>query len=103
MLELFLKLNFNLQILLVYLITVNVITFFFFGWDKLRSQIRGSQRVSEKMLWLLTLFGGSAGAWSGMYFFRHKTKKISFQLVVWLIFLIQAILVSWLLFIKPQS
>ncbi|MFH1947064.1 MAG: DUF1294 domain-containing protein [Candidatus Magasanikbacteria bacterium] len=35
--------------------------------------------MSEKMLWILSAIGGSIGALLAMNFFRHKTKKLSFQ------------------------
>lgn len=75
----FLALPLILQLIIFYAIIINIITFFFFGFDKLRSQVQHASRVSEKTLWLLTLIGGSFGALAGMNFFRHKTKKLSFQ------------------------
>ena len=46
-------------------------------------------RISEKILLLLSIMGGSVGALCAMYFFHHKTKKIKFKainiisLVIW--------------------
>ncbi|OGH59842.1 MAG: hypothetical protein A2725_02395 [Candidatus Magasanikbacteria bacterium RIFCSPHIGHO2_01_FULL_33_34] len=84
----FLSLNILTQILLIYFIIINIIAFFFFGLDKLKSQLN-KQRISEKNLWLLALIGGSAGSLLAMNFFRHKTQKTSFQIVFVLILLIQ--------------
>ncbi len=86
--ELFLSLSFPLQALFVYGITINVLTFFYFGIDKLQAR-GGRRRVSEKSLWILSLVGGSIGGLLGMHYFRHKTKKISFQFVLALIVLVQ--------------
>ncbi|MBU2542124.1 DUF1294 domain-containing protein [Patescibacteria group bacterium] len=66
------------QLLIIYLVSINIITFFYFGLDKLKSQL-SHRRVSEKTLWILSAIGGSLGALLGMNFFRHKTKKLSFQ------------------------
>ena len=74
----FTSLDMTTQILILYVVIINIITFFYFGLDKLKAQI-ASRRISEKTLWLLSLIGGSLGALLGMNFFRHKTKKISFQ------------------------
>jgi len=92
----FLNLNFYTQVLLVYFVLINLLTFFYFGLDKLKAQL-SRRRISEKALWILTLIGGSLGALAGMNFFRHKTKKSSFQAVVAVILATQLILLVWLL------
>ena len=83
-----------LKILLIYAIIINVAAFFYFGWDKMRSQLH-SDRISEKTLWFLTIIGGSIGALLGMNYFRHKTKKLSFQAVLAIILVMQI----WLAYI----
>ena len=85
------------QIIIIYFLVINVITFFYFGIDKIKSR-SGSRRISEKMLWILTLIGGSIGALSGMKFFRHKTKKLSFQAVIAIILALQ-IGLAYLIFV----
>lgn len=92
----FLSLDFITQIVLLYFILINIAAFFFFGLDKLKSQLN-HRRVSEKALWFLALIGGSAGALLGMYFFRHKTKKTSFQIVLAVILLVQIAAILFLL------
>ncbi len=87
------------QIAIVYLLIINIITFFAFGFDKLRARKQGD-RVSEKSLWLFTLAGGSLGALFGMKYFRHKTKKLSFQAIIAIILAVQITLVSWLFFLQ---
>lgn len=78
MLESFFTLPLHVQLFAVYMVIINILTFFYFGFDKMRS-LRAERRVSEKMLWGLSVIGGSIGALLGMNYFRHKTKKISFQ------------------------
>ncbi|MFB6226558.1 MAG: DUF1294 domain-containing protein [Candidatus Paceibacteria bacterium] len=86
--KVFFQLPLLTQIISLYLLAINVITFFYFGVDKLKSQF-DFWRISEKVLWMLTIIGGSLGALGGMYFFNHKTSKHSFQTVILLILLIQ--------------
>ena len=89
---LFLSLSFSIQILLVYLLCMNVVAFFYFGIDKARSQ-KGARRVPEKTLFFISLIGGSAGALLAMSLFRHKTKKLSFQAILGLILALQMLLI----------
>jgi uncharacterized membrane protein YsdA (DUF1294 family) len=49
------------------------------GIDKFKARL-GRWRISEKLLLTLAVLGASIGIWSGMYIFRHKTKKASFSL-----------------------
>ena len=46
----------------------------------------------EFRLFLISILGGSAGSWLGMYTFHHKTKHISFVAGIPLIFIIQIVL-----------
>ena len=78
------------QFLTVYFLIINVITFFFFGIDKIKSR-NGERRISEAKLLFLIFIGGGFGGLGGMKFFRHKTKKVSFQAGVIIIISIQII------------
>ncbi len=94
----FLSLPNGFQFLLVYLIVISVITFFAFGFDKMKSVSQSPvRRTSERTLWLLSLIGGSIGALLGMNFFRHKTRKVSFQAGMIVIIALQVTLIAWLL------
>lgn len=81
-----------LGLLVLYLIVINLVTFFTFAFDKARSR-KGGRRVSEKRLLILALIGGSAGALLGMNSFRHKTKKLSFQVWLAIILAVQVFIV----------
>ena len=77
---------------IVYLISINIISFLSFGIDKRRA-IEGKWRVSEETLIIVSLVGGCFGSYLGMKFFRHKTKKFKFKLVglfclVWIYLLV---------------
>ena len=78
-----------------YLALVNLVAFVVYGADKRRAR-RDRRRVSEKTLFLLALAGGSAGAWAGMYTFRHKTRHWYFVWGIPAILVIQIALAVWL-------
>ncbi len=67
---------------------INAITFLAYGLDKAQARSR-RWRTPEKTLWLLALIGGSPAALLAMNQFRHKTKKLSFQLPLILIISVQ--------------
>ena len=94
----FLELSLFEQSLLIYFLVINIITFFYFGLDKLRSQVAGKRRIPERTLWILSLIGGSLGALAGIKFFRHKTKKLSFQAGMAVILAVQILIIYFLFF-----
>ena len=73
---------------MIYLILVNLIAFLMYGMDKWNA-IKGLQRIPEKTLLGIAAVGGSVGAYAGMQFFRHKTRKPKFNVGLPIIFLIQ--------------
>lgn len=94
--EFFAQLTLLAQIIIIYLIIINIINFFYFGLDKTRSEL-SKRRIPEKMLWFLSAIGGSVGALIGMKFFRHKTKKISFQAGIAVILAIQILILYFII------
>ncbi len=96
--EWFLSLPNGFQLLFAYFIVITVVTFFAFGLDKMKSVSASPvRRTSEKALWFLSAIGGSVGALLGMHFFRHKTKKVSFQAGIIVIVALQICLVVFFL------
>ena len=81
--------------LLSYLAAVNAVTFAVYGADKRRAR-KERRRVPEKTLFLLAVIGGSAGAWAGMYAFRHKTRHWYFVWGIPAILAAQLALAVWL-------
>ncbi len=78
------------NVLLYYLIVINIVTFLVYGIDKWRSTFgrllptgrkkakQGSWRISEATLLILAVIGGSIGALLGMKVWRHKTMHKKF-------------------------
>ena len=76
------------HIAIIYLTTVNVVTFFMYGVDKWKAK-RSKWRVSEAVLIWMAVFGGSIGAWLGMKAWHHKTQHKKFKYGLPLILLLQ--------------
>jgi len=88
--------------LYVYLALVNLACFVTFGLDKHRSR-RGQWRTSERTLLALAMVGASPAAVLAMWWFRHKTRKLRFQLAVGGIVTLQLAMVYWWWFHLPRS
>lgn len=83
------------KFILWYLILINILTFIFFGIDKYKA-INKKYRISIVTLLLLAGIGGSLGALSAMYIFRHKTKKDYFTVGIPLIIVMQIVLLFYI-------
>ena len=67
-----------LIVICVILLVMNLISFALMGIDKVKAK-RGSWRVPEKTLFLVTALFGGLGGTLGMRVFRHKTKHWYFK------------------------
>ena len=63
---------------------LSTVGFLLYWLDKLRAR-HGQWRVAESSLHLVAFLGGWPGAFLAQRHFRHKTGKVRFQLVFWLI------------------
>lgn len=80
---------------LVY-VAASFLTYYFY-WDDKRRAKRNEWRIPEANLQLWSLFGGWPGAFIAQQQFRHKTKKVSFQMVFWLVVAVhQLVWFDWL-------
>lgn len=79
----------------LFLMIWNLVVFLVYGLDKGKAR-KGSYRISEKTLLLMTYVGGGLGAWAGGTHFRHKTQKKYFQLAWAIGVLIDALLIYWM-------
>ena len=80
------------QLILIYLIAINVVTFFFYGIDKWKAR-RSKWRISEATLLGLAVIGGSIGAWLGMKAWHHKTMHKKFKYGLPLILIAQIVII----------
>ncbi|WP_420804846.1 DUF1294 domain-containing protein [Sporosarcina ureae] len=79
------------QTLLIYMVILSLWAFGAMGYDK-RQAKKKRQRVPERNLWLLALLGGGVGAYVGMQFFHHKTRKTNFRIGFLLLMMIDIVL-----------
>lgn len=84
------------NILLIYLMVVNVVLYAMMGIDKYKAKME-KRRIPERTLFTLAIIGGGLGGTLGMYGFRHKTKHWYFQLFFPLLMIAQVALVVWLM------
>ncbi len=81
-----------MRIFLLYILFINIITFFAYGIDK-RKAVKGRWRISEKSLLLMGLCFGSVGQIAGMKIFHHKTHKWYFKLSGYLFLIIHIVII----------
>lgn len=79
----------------LFLMIWNLVVFLVYGLDKGKAR-KGSYRISEKTLLMMTYVGGGLGAWAGGTHFRHKTQKKYFQLAWAVGVLIDTLLIYWM-------
>ena len=80
-----------MNIILGYLLAINIATFFLYGIDKYKAR-KGRWRISEATLLLMAVVGGSIGAWTGMRLWHHKTKHKKFKYGIPIIIILQVAL-----------
>lgn len=73
----------------VWLVAVNIVTFVYYGLDKLLARKFGVIRIPETVLHTLAAIGGSPAAVLAIWIFRHKTIKSSFRVLFWSIVVVQ--------------
>lgn len=85
-----------MNIILGYLLAINIATFFLYGIDKYKAK-KGRWRISEATLLLIAVVGGSIGAWAGMRHWHHKTMHKKFKYGIPVIIILQVALAVYLL------
>lgn len=75
---------------------MSLIAFVAYGLDKSKAQ-RGEWRTPEATLHFFALAGGWPGALMGQRVFRHKTSKVSFQVMFWFIVVLHGAAWTWLI------
>ena len=89
---------FSVKTVLLYLLIINIIGFLTMFVDKQKAK-HGSWRIPEKTLFLITAIGGGIGTITGMYLFRHKTKKLAFTIGLPVLLILDVVLVIYLIIV----
>jgi len=84
--------------ILIYLLAINIITFFVYGIDKLKAK-RSNWRIPEKTLIWFAVAGGSIGALLGIRVWHHKTLHNKFRFGVPAILIAQLAIVGYILYL----
>ena len=84
-----------MNIILYYLLAVNIATFLLYGIDKYKAK-KSKWRISEATLLTMAAIGGSIGAWAGMRLWHHKTMHKKFKYGIPVIIIMQIALVTYL-------
>ncbi len=82
-------------ILTIYIIVINIFAFFAMKLDKDLAK-KQMWRISEKALFSFALFLGAPGILAGMYTFRHKTKHITFVILIPVLIILNIITVYFI-------
>ena len=85
-----------MNIILYYLLAVNIATFLLYGVDKYKAK-KNQWRISEATLLTMAAIGGSIGAWVGMRIWHHKTMHKKFKYGIPIIIIMQVALAVYLL------
>mgnify|MGYP002725581958 CR=1 FL=1 len=89
-------------IYLAFVALLSAITFAAYGFDKRRARQDG-RRIPEKTLHIMAILGGWPGGFAGQRTFRHKTKKVSFQIAIWLCVAFHVIVVGGIVYVWIRS
>ena len=82
------------KLILIYLVAVNVFTFFTFALDKYKAK-RNLWRIPERALLGLAAIGGTIGAFAAMKMLHHKTLHKKFTIGIPTIFILQIVLACY--------
>lgn len=82
-------------LILIAYAALSLITFVAYAIDKSAAR-RGGSRISETALHLWGLAGGWPGVLIAQQALRHKSKKISFRVVLWGTVLFNCVVLAWL-------
>lgn len=86
-----------MQLILIYLLAINVFAFFLYGIDKWKAK-RSKWRIPEMTLLSIAVIGGSVGAGIGMKVWHHKTMHKKFKYGIPLILFAQIAIVLFISF-----
>lgn len=82
-------------IFLIIYAVLNLFSLVLYGLDKFKAK-KEKWRIPEQILLVASLLG-PVGAWLGMQFFRHKTRKPMFKFLVPLFIGVHILLALWIM------
>jgi uncharacterized membrane protein YsdA (DUF1294 family) len=82
------------QIIIIYLVVINLVAFAAYGIDKWKAQ-HNRWRIPEATLIMLAVIGGALGAFLGMKMFRHKTQHWKFRILVPLLLVLWIVAIAY--------
>ena len=85
----------NLHFYWTWVLTLSVVTFLLYGYDKLQAKL-GGLRIPEIVLHALAFLGGFLGGWLGRQVFRHKTRKKIFTVVLTISTILHLVIIYYL-------
>ena len=80
---------------ILYIFIINIISFILMGIDK-RAAKNNMYRIPEKVFFTLSILLGSLGTYIGMYKFRHKTKHLSFKILIPILLIVNIICIYYI-------
>ena len=90
------------NIVLIYLVAINIVTFFVYGIDKWKAK-QSKWRIEESTLLWWAAAGGSIGALLGMKAWHHKTMHKKFKYGVPAILMAQIVIAGVIMYIVKQN
>ncbi len=81
--------NYISVIYIVYLVLMSFVTFIMFRRDKIIAKKNSNNRIKEKILLALVVFGGAIGGYFGRTIMHHKTEKSYFSITIYYSMLLQ--------------
>lgn len=85
----------KISYVILYVLIINCLGLGAMALDKYKAE-RARWRIPEKTLFIITLLGGGIGTITGMYLFRHKTKKLYFTIGFPTILISEIVLIIYL-------
>lgn len=85
-----------MQVLYIYLLIINAISFILMLVDKYKAK-KNLWRIPERTLMAFAAAGGSVGALAGMYLVRHKTKHLKFTVGIPIFLFAHILIAIWLI------
>lgn len=96
--------DYKLLIIIIYvaiLLFMSLVAIVLYAKDKSMAKNNGgANRIKEKTLLGVSVFGGALGAFIGRILFHHKTDKLYFSLTIYFSLLLEAATLAFLLWAK---